>query len=390
MKILQVTPVFYPAVAYGGIVGVVHEISKRLAERGHEVTIYTTDANKDSRIKDNFSNMDKVEIYYFKNISNSLAWTHRLFISLSMILSIKKEIRNFDIIHIHDFRTFQSIVASHYAKKYGVPYVLQPHGSITSDVSKQRLKKWFDIVFGCRILKGAEKILALNETEAKKCTEMGVEAENIEVVPNGIDLAGYKSLPRRGEFRRKYGVDGKIVLYLGRIDKSKGLDLLFRAFAGISRKLDDLKLVIVGPDDGYLSNLKELIDHLKINDKIIFTGFISGKDKLSAYVDADVFVTPSFYGFPLTFLEAMACGVPIITTDKGDFIEGIDNEVVFVVRYTEKELENALFRILTDDELRERFRRNCREKISEYDWEVIVNKIEGIYSSVVKRDGQIC
>lgn len=384
MKILQVTPVFYPAIAYGGIVGVTYEISKRLAEKGHEVSVYTTDANKDSRINKNFNEMDRITIHYFRNISNSLAWNHRLFLPLDMISVIKKNIKKFDVIHFHDFRTLQNVIVHHYAGKYEVPYLLQPHGSITSDISKRRSKKVFDMLFGSRILNDADKILALNETEAKKCKEMGADSSNIEIIPNGINLTEYRNLPRRGEFREKYGLNRneKIVLYIGRIDKSKGLDLLVKAFAGISKELDDLKLVIVGPDDGYLPTLQELINQLKINDKIIFTDFISDKDKISAYVDAGVFVTPSFYGFPLTFLEAMACGVPIITTNKGDFIEGIDNGVGFVVQYDKIKLENALFKVLTDDELKYRFKENAKIKSNNHDWNSIVARIEVVYKNI--------
>lgn len=381
MKILQVTPVFYPAIAYGGIVGVAYEISKRLAKKGHEVTVYTTDANKDSRINKNFNETDGIKIRYFKNISNSLAWNHRLFITLDIISIIKKEIKNFDVIHLHDFRTFQNIIVHHYAKRYGVPYVLQPHGSIT-DINKPGLEKWFDMLFGRRILKDADRVLALNETEAKKCKE-GAYGGNIEVVPNGINLAEYKNLPRKGEFREKYIIDEKIVLYVGRIGRSKGIDLLAKAFGELLKKLDDVKLVIVGTDDGYLPTLKKLINHLKISDKVLFTGFIPDKDKLSAYVDANIFVTPSFYGFPLTFLEAMTCEVPIITTDKGDFIEGIDNEIGFVVRYDVRELETALFKVLTDDELKYRFKENAKIKSNDYDWNSIVDRIEVVYKNII-------
>ena len=138
--------------------------------------------------------------------------------------------------------------------------------------------------------------------------------------------------------------------------------------------------MIVGPDDGYLSFLKKLTISLKIEDKVLLTGYISKEDKLSAYVDADVFVTPSFYGFPLTFLEAMSYGVPIITTNKGDFIEGIDNEIGYVVQYDEKELKNALFKILTDDTLRKRLKENAKRKSNDYNWDVIVERIEEVYN----------
>lgn len=101
-----------------------------------------------------------------------------------------------------------------------------------------------------------------------------------------------------------------------------------------------------------------------------------------AFIDADVFVTPRFYGFPITFLEAMACGTPIVTTNAGDFIEGIDNEVGYVTRYDEKELKNALLKVLTDEKLKNSFKEKAKKKSNEYSWDRIVGKLEKVYEEV--------
>ncbi|MGB7533090.1 MAG: glycosyltransferase [Halobacteriota archaeon] len=385
MRILQVTPAFYPAEGHGGAPYVVYEISKRLSERGHEVTVYTTDANdKYSRLRNGIKNIDGFKIYYFKNISNSLAYEHKLFISPGMVSAMREEINNFDIIHLHDFRTLQNIMAHHYTKKYGIPYILQAHGSVVRIVKRQRFKSVFDTLFGYVILKDSKKLIALNRSESERLNDMGVNKYKLEVVPNAIDLSKYHNLPKRGSFKEKYNIkDEKIILFVGRIHESKGIDLLVKAFAELSKRLEDTKLVIVGHDDGYLPFLKELALSLKIEDRVLFTGYLSQEDKLSAFIDADVFVTPSFYGFPLTFLEAMVCGVPIITTNKGDFIEGIDNEVGYVVQYDEKELDNALFKILIDDMLRKRLKENAKRKSNDYNWDVIIERIEEVYKESI-------
>ena len=395
MKILQVVPYYAPAWSIGGPVKVAYEVSKRLVERGHEVTVFSSDIlDPYSRVKyDNMmKTVDGVKVHYFKNLSLLFYRITRLSITPALIKYAKKEIKNFDVIHLHQYRSFQNILTLHYAKKYNIPCVLQAHGSIARVVEKQGIKKLFDVFFGFGILRDVNKVLALTKTEAEECRRMGVNEEQIEIIPNGIDLSEYSSMPERGVFREKHSIkdNEKVILYLGRIHISKGLDLLMRAFADLLNELKDVKIVLIGPDDRYLSELNKIITSLGIKEMVRYIGFVSEKEKLAAYVDADVFVTPSFYGFPITFLEAMACGVPIITTNEGDFIEGIDNEIGFVVRYDKRELKDALFNILTNEKLRQRFRRNCREKIREYDWKVIVNKIEEIYSSVVKRGDKIC
>ncbi len=388
MKILQVIPAFYPAHGYGGGPNVAYEISKRLVKRGHEIIVYTTDADdRNSRFKNGIRYVDGIETHYFRNVSNFLAFEHKIFLSPSMVPIIRRDLKSFDIVHIHDTRTFQSIIIYYFAKKYGIPYVLQPHGTLTSQTNtKQGFKKTFDRFFGIRILQNANKTILLNKAEAEKCIGIGVNRDKNEIIPNGIDISKYEELPEKGIFREKYAIDdGHIVLYLGRIHESKGIDLIVRAFAELSNKLNHVKLVIVGPDDGHLSTLKELINSLNLNEKVLFTGAVSEEDKLAAYVDADVFVTPSFYGFPLTFLEAMACSVPIITTNKGDFIEGIDDEVGYVTKYNVEELESSLFKILTDDELKEKFKRKTKEKIKEFEWDAIVDRIENVYKKVVEK-----
>lgn len=388
MRILQVIPAFPPSKGYGGAPTVAYEISKRLVQRGHELVVCTTDANdQKSRVNTEVELADGLKVYYFKNISNSLAYNYKIFISPQMIRFMKKT-KGFDVIHIHDFRTIQSVLVYWYSRKFCVPYVLQPHGKppLDDDPRAPNLKYLFDLLIGKKILHHANKLLVFNHTEAK-LYESTVGRDKIEIIPNGINLSDYSHLPEEGKFRNRYGIhdDEYAVLYLGRLHKSKGLDLLIESFSKLSKKIEKIRLIIAGPDDGYLQTLNVLAASLNVTDKIIFTGYLSHEDKLSAYIDSDVFVTPTFYGFPLTFLEAMACGVPIITTDKGDFIEGIDNEVGFVVKYNEEDLENAMFRILTDVELREKLKGNAQKKIKEYDWDRIVDRIEKVYKEVMEK-----
>ena len=375
MKILQVIPYFTPK--RGGDVNVVYNLSKHLAERGHEVTIFTTDFELD---KDYIHSLDGVRVVPFHCIAN----IGMMLISPEMKRHLKKEIKDFDVIHMHNFRSYQNVIAHHYAKKYEIPYVLQAHGSVLPFFQKQRLKKIFDIFWGYKILREASKIIALTKTEAEQYKKMSVDEDKIEIVPNGIDMSEYDILPKRGEFRRKYSIreNEQMILYIGRLHKSKGIDLLVKTFADISKELNNVRLVLVGPDDGYLSALKELIQELKMDDKVVFTGFVSNEEKMAAFVDADVFVTPSFSGFPVTFLEACACGTPIITTNNGDKLDWIHDKVGYIVEYDKEQLRDAIFKVLSDEELRVRFgeegKRLVREK---FGWDWIVRKVEDIYKA---------
>ena len=393
MKILQVTPEFHPSTGYGGGPIIAYEISRALVQRGHEVTVYTTDAdNKTSRLNSGIKNIGNMKIYYFKNISNSMAYKLKLFVSPGMMRIISREIHNFDLIHVHDYRTFQNILVHHYAIKHGIPYVLQAHGSISSSFyQKQKQKKIFDEIFGYDILRDASKVIALTSMEALQYKKKCVDEDRIEIVPNGINLLEFGDLPESGVFRRKYSIrdDEKVILYLGRLHRTKGIDLLVKAFLDISKEIDNIRLVLVGPDDGYQSALKNLTQELKLDEKVLFSGFVTNDEKMKAFVDADVFVTPSFSGFPVTFLEACACGLPIITTNNGDKLDWIHGKVGYVVEYDKDQLREAIFRILSDGELMRKFGERGRKLVREYfSWDTIIKKIEGLYENCIKGEAK--
>lgn len=144
MNILHVIPYFNPK--YGGDVNVCYNLCKHLVQRGHKVTIYTTNFKFDEMFARTLNNVCIVPFHCFLNI--------QLFLyTPQMKKQLKKEIKNFDIIHVHDFRTYQNTVIHRYAKKFGIPYVLQAHGDVPILTKKRILKKLYDVIWGKKILK---------------------------------------------------------------------------------------------------------------------------------------------------------------------------------------------------------------------------------------------
>jgi glycosyltransferase involved in cell wall biosynthesis len=375
MKVLQVIAYFTPR--RGGDVNVCYNISRQLAIRGHEVTIITTDLEFDNDYADAIRKYG-VKVIPFHCIAN-----------VSMFLwspSIKKwlntNIDRYNVVHLHNYRSYQNNVVRHYAKKYHVPYVLQAHGSLLPVYAKQNLKLLYDLVWGNRILRDASKVIALHKAEVDQYIEMGVAKNKIEVISNGIDLGEYKDLPNRGQFKNRYRIkdNEKVILYLGRLHKTKGIDILIDSYAEVIKTLKEAILVIVGPDEGYLATLKKQITTLYLENNVIITGSLHGYDKLTAYVDADVFVTPSYSGLPVTFIESCACGLPIITTTKGDKIKWI-NDVGLVTEYDKFSICQAILNILRDDNLYQGYSKNGKNIVqSELNWGKIIDKIEKAYA----------
>jgi glycosyltransferase involved in cell wall biosynthesis len=287
MNILQVVDYFKPFWSSGGPARVCYEIARRFADMGHKVTIYSNGerrASEEKVIKNQPTTVDGMTVWYFKNLSSYLLNKTNIDSPYLLPIIARRKLREFDVIHIHTYRSVITIPIWYYAKKYGIPYTLQAHGSLATSSQKGWLKRIFDKLWGYRILRDAAKVIALTQTEAGQYKSMGVPEDKIEIVPNGIDLSEFETLPQRGEFRSKYGLnsDQKMVLYLGRIDQTKGIDLLARAFADLVRELKNTKLVIVGPDEGYLPRLRKLVKELNIEENVLFTGALFGNNKLQA------------------------------------------------------------------------------------------------------------
>ena len=388
MKILQVSNFFKPMWESGGVARVAYEISKHLKDRGHEITVYTTNrsAYRKNIETNKLTSLEGMKVYYFENLRKYFPWITLPVVPYYLPFVARKQIKKFDIIHIHEHRSLLAVIVHHYAKKHGIPYVLQAHGSVMPFFAKQRFKRLFDSIWGCNILKDAVKVIALNTTEVAQYKKMGVDGTKIEIVPNGFNLSEYKKLPEKGEFRKKHSISNneKIILYVGRLHKSKGIGLLVKAFVYAKNEIDNVRLVLIGPDNEYKSELKELARTLKVDDKIMFAGFVTIDEKMKAFVDADVFVTPRFSGFPVTFLEACACGTPIITTNKGDELDWIDSNVGYVVEYNEELLGDAIVKILNDKKLKKKFGEMGGNLVREkFNWDKIVKRLERSYETVL-------
>jgi glycosyltransferase involved in cell wall biosynthesis len=348
--------------------------------------VYTTDVNdKHSRITDyntlNFK--DSMNVHYFKNLSNSLAFK-RLCLPKGFITASRNTLKTFDIIHLHDYRSFQNIVAHHYAKQFAIPYVIQAHGSLPRIMNSQQSKRIFDSLWGKNLLKDAAKVIALTPLEAEQYLSMGVKQENIEIVPNGIDLDEFRNLPPKGSFKKKWNMPGnqKFILFLARINKIKGVDLLARAFARISLNNPDLKLVIAGPDDGYLTELKSLLRHLQIEDKVLLLGPLYDEEKLGAYVDADVYVLPSIYEtFPVSALESCSCGTPVLFTDCCGIADILGGHGGISVPFDEGLMGQALLDVLKKSTQERRAIGALGRSLvfDNFGWDIIAAKLEHIY-----------
>ena len=381
MKILFVTACMNPE--WGGPVKVVSELSEHLSRKGINITIYSS-VKKGKEKESIFPQGANCRL--FKQNFLSKLWRSY---SPQLSRSLKKEIHRYDVIHIHGTWHYACFIAHNWARKANKPYIITVHGTLEPwCLNYKRLKKKiFSILILRKILREAEAIQACTQSEAEQIRAFGIN-NRIVIIPNGIDIEQYQSLPSRGKFEEQYPeVKGKkMILFLSRIHPKKGLDILVKSFSNIAGSRDDCTLVIPGPgDEGYKKHIESMIKSEGISKKVIFTGMLTGKPKLAALSRADIFVLPSYSeGFSMAVLEALASCIPVIITDKCGFPEVAEHKSGIIIRPDIDELSHAQGMLLDNPHLRREMADNGRRLVKEkYTWRKVANKMIDLYKQIL-------
>jgi glycosyltransferase involved in cell wall biosynthesis len=387
---LQITKYYYPSISFGGPVQCTHNISINMVKKGHEVTVFTTDAyeiNSRLNIKDRFKLVDGVKVFFFHNI---VRMRNGFFISPKMIGILREEACKYDIVHLHEYRTFQNIVFYFLRKKH-TPYVLSLHGELT--YPKQSLmmgiqRFFFDSIIGNKLLNQATRILALTEFEKSQLVNKGISAKKIVIIPNAIDPQNFEEVPLKNHFRMQFNLNNDIIiLFIGRLNHLKGLDNLIQGFSLLSSN-QNIKLVLAGPDDGMLESLQNLVSRLNLKDRVVFTGSLDRKQVLAAINEAAVVVYASKQeGFPLVPLEAAIMGKPVIVSNHPSMSFVKKGNFGLIIEYGNTiKLKEALETILNDSVLSMKLGENGRKFVKEnFTWNVVSSRIEKVYSEILNQ-----
>ncbi|WP_236993922.1 glycosyltransferase family 4 protein [Methanomassiliicoccus luminyensis] len=301
-------PFFTPT--RGGSVTVPYDLIKALGERGHQITLVTTDFEFDEEYA---RSLEGVEVLAFPCVANLSLFLY----SPAMAKWLKENLASFDIVHLHEFRTYQNTAVLRYSKKWNVPFVVQAHGSAAIIAGKGILKRAYDLVWGKRIIKRAGACLAVSELEVPDYLGLGADRANIKVIPNGLRPENFRLSAQRGSFRKDLGLghDDVLILFFGRLNRIKGVDVLIKAFARLWQVRKNAYLVIAGPDDGQEQELTDLARSSGCGGSIRFVGPIPSSKRASAYADADVVAYPSRYEiFGMVPFEAIMCGTPVVVS----------------------------------------------------------------------------
>ncbi|MGB6523544.1 MAG: glycosyltransferase [Candidatus Acidiferrales bacterium] len=399
MRILKVVQAYYPFQEKGGPVVKVRAIALGLARRGHVVTVLTADLGFAPSAAPSMkaeksawgwrAEEEGVDAIFLRSYGHYRAVTF----NPGVWSFCRRSLGDYDIVHIYGLYDLLGPAVASAARRKNIPYVIEPMGMFLPIVRSFRLKELYHTLFGKKMLRGANRLIATSEQEREELVAGGIAPSRIVVRRNGILIPS--SLPCRGGFRERWNIPAgaKVVLYLGRIEPKKSPDLLLEAFALLRENTANATrsaLVIAGPEQesSYSAHLRSLAASSGIGNRVIFTGPLYDDAKWAAYRDADVFVLPSQNeNFGNSAAEAMVCGTPVIVTDRCGIAPMIGGKAGLVVPHDVDALAGALKTLLGNSDLAAQFRDGCREVVRGLSWDGPLSQMEQLYREAAATAG---
>ncbi|MBM2821195.1 MAG: group 1 glycosyl transferase [Candidatus Berkelbacteria bacterium] len=235
----------------------------------------------------------------------------------------------------------------------------------------------------------ADMIIAISEhTKRDIMALLKIPEDKITVIHSAAskDFRPIKSKKELARVKKKYGTGKNYILDVGTLEPRKNLPFLVRAYALAVREGINEKLVITGKKGWYYEDLFKLVDKLSLQDKVIFTGYVEEKDLPALYSGARAFVFPSIYeGFGLPPLEAMACGVPVISSNTSSLSEVVDNAGILLQPKDERLWAAKIVKILRDPKLALTLSALALRQSKKFSWEESARKTINVYKEVLKR-----
>lgn len=385
MRVLHVLPSLAPS--YGGPSAALIGLSRALSMRQVYSETVTTDLGYEGTHAFDYGGLAKfngVNVRYFPRRLHTLL-PRDFALSPRLARWLKTNIRDYDIVNIHGLFSYPTTVAANIAYRAGVPYVIRPCGMLDPwCLGQSRLKKSAYLrFFDDRLLRHAAAISFTSQEEAKLAHKVKHQPYGV-VIPLGINPIEEFSaeIEDFSLLRNK-----KVVLFLSRLDKKKGLDLLMSSLVHLKKTRDDFLCVIAGsgPAD-YEAQLRAEVKSRKLEDVVWFSGFVEGDRKRQLLKAATCFVLPSYQeNFGISVAEAMAAGCPVVISNQVNIHREISaSSAGLVVRCDVDELSRALDELLSNEAMRVRMGINGQKLVREqYNWDKISEEVLSLYQTCI-------
>jgi glycosyltransferase involved in cell wall biosynthesis len=393
VRLLNVAQTYYPYLAEGGRPAKVRILSRKLAERGHDVTVLTTNLGSAdwSRIAEPAEKTamglrmteDGVVAIYLPTWGRYRALT----INPRVLRFCKESLKGFDLVHFYGLYDLLGPSVSYFCRRLGIPYIIEPMGMYRPIDRSIQMKRMWRRSFGNAFWRNARKIIATSELEQQELLDEGTPPEKVVVRYNGIDVGISATASARSDFRAKRNIPPgePLIFFLSRLIPRKGADILIEAFAHACPGSG--RLVIAGPEGepGYRAHLEKCAADSGVATRVIFTGPLYDEEKKAAFAEADLFVLPSRYeNFANVAAEAMAYGVPVIITPYCGIRTLVEDGHAGLVVLPEKQpLAEALDRMVHDEILRAQLKEGCRAVTEKLSWDRLAGQMEKYYDEAM-------
>jgi len=312
MNILQVCPRYHPYI--GGVEEHVLNISERLAKE-HNVSVFTTDPSGKLPKEDVINN---VYVRTFKSWAPSNAY----YFSMALKKSLMEHSDRYDIVHAHSYHAFPALYAAQAKKKSKLFFTPHYHGA-GHTFFRELLHVPYHFL-GKKIFEKADRVICVSNYERELVTNsFEINEKKVLVLPNGLNLEEFQGLKKRSN-------DCKTILYVGRLEKYKGVHYLIKALLNVD---NNIVLEIVGKGS-YKRQLFQLTRKLGLEGRIKFFQDLPRNELLKKYADANLFVLLSKHeAYGISVAEALASGTPCIVTTCSALTEWVDDENCFGIDY---------------------------------------------------------
>lgn len=389
----------------GGHVNNVVRLSKELSYRGHEITIITTPHRYPG---DELKNeLEWAEIFCLPISGSYLSYRYGTNFVLKALRKVRKlhVVKKFDIIHGHSGYSMLGVITGIGGRITKVPSIHSIYSPIQP--TSHNIVMFFSNKFLSKIyLSQVNKIIAASKNVQDSLIMAGVLHYKIEVIPPGIDTKIYNSSISGDDVRKYFGIgsDQPLLLYIGNLTKIKGIHILIEALNRIIKQFPDIKLLMAlnmplsiyeKEDTGKLCNIetfkiKEKIRSYGLDEYIIPLGIVKNMPQIIAA--SDIFVVPflntiGVADYPLSLLEALACGKPVVATNVGGIPEIVKHRIngLLVEPNNVHELTNALLYFLENKKEANRMGNNgAKYAAKNYSVDVVVEKMERAYEEVIQ------
>jgi glycosyltransferase involved in cell wall biosynthesis len=375
MRILNVTLSLDPI--RGGTVERTVQMSRVLASKGQSCTVLTLDPGLTPERMNSMAGVTVVALPCLLK---------RFYVPALSLSTIRRLVGESDVIHLMSHWSLLNALVYYCARRLGKPYVICPAGSLRILGRSRLLKTLYNWVIGGRIIRNAERCIAITEKETADFVQLGVERERIAIIPNGIRLEEY-SIKDDAAFRQAHRLpDAPFILFVGRLDPIKGPDQLLRAFCAIRNQFRH-HLVFAGPDDGMLRELEDIVRRENVADRVHFLGYLGGAEKSQAYHAAELLVIPSrSEAMSIVVLEAGASATPVLVTDQCGFndIDRIGGGMV--VPATDEGIRAGLVNLLSrPGELGAMGNKLRQYTEKRFTWDSVVGRYLDLYADIMDR-----